>query len=481
MKNINSFIKKTFGLSLIMAGCLLVTGCDNDKLYTTNMPESQLINSIELNVTKELPLAIGTDSTLVYRIFPENADNLNIVWKSSNEEIATVSEDGTIHAKALGKAVISVAPERGFGATSTTPAIEVVVIPEVIKATSVELIAIGADNQPVTSIYEKEDLQLTAKILPEAHTYSYLTWSSSNEEIAKVSQTGEVTGVNADINNGNVTIYAYTHDKSGVIGEYNLKVEKYKAATSVSFASQTATIAMFGSINLIPALEPSDATTSSITWTSKDTNIATVVKGKVMGVGFGTTDIIATCDNGVSAFVKVTVESGWYIWDASNNFKNWVIFPNNAESLEVKDGKMVVHMTDKGKWRGDLTLTKKTPEETVVFNWNNYQVFALKAKMPDGGNKTLDYVMTIAGKLGDSKFKISKLDDGTSLFYIDITSASPNFDITNEVICKTFNLKIADIPLGNSPDGTYEVYWIRTFKTVDDMNTFAHNELNVNN
>ena len=481
MKNRYSLIKKTFGVSVIVAACSLVTACDSDKEYTTGMPESQLINSIELDVTKELPLAIGADSTLVYYISPENADNRNVRWKSSDENVATVSADGTIHAKTLGKTIISVTPERGFAASSATPAIEVVVIDKVIKATSLELTATDADNQPVTSIYEKEELQLTPKILPETHTYSYLTWGSSNENIATVSKTGEVTGVNAAINDGKVTIYAYTHDKSGVVGEYNLQVKQYKAATNVLFDSNTATIAMLGSVVLTPRLEPSDATVSSITWTSKDPDVATVVKGKVVGVGFGTTDIIATCDNGASASVKVTVDSGWYIWDADNSFKYWKHDTRNTDGMEVKDGKMIVHMRKGGTWRGDLTLTYQTDLKTVTLNWNNYHVFAMKANMPDGGNKTLDYVMTTSGKLGNNKFTVSKLNDGTSLFYIDILSANPTFDVTNEVICTTFTMKIADAPLANSTTGTYEVHWIRTFKSVEEMNEFVQNELNANN
>ena len=39
-------------------------------------------------------------------------------------------------------------------------------------------------------IYETDRIQLEASILPANHTYSYLTWASSNPSIATVSENG---------------------------------------------------------------------------------------------------------------------------------------------------------------------------------------------------------------------------------------------------------------------------------------------------
>ena len=102
------------------------------------MPENKLITAISLEVSSELPVQLGTDTTIVYHITPENADHTELKWTTTNELVATVSQDGTISAKSLGKTMITVTPSVGFGTASTVRTIEVTVIPEVIKTTGIQ-------------------------------------------------------------------------------------------------------------------------------------------------------------------------------------------------------------------------------------------------------------------------------------------------------------------------------------------------------
>ena len=82
-------------------------------------------------------------------------------------------------------------PAIGFGVTnSTLQTVEVTVVPEIIKATSIEFTNEDADGNPLTELYQMDDVQLTYNILPENHTYSYLTWKSSDEGIATVDENG---------------------------------------------------------------------------------------------------------------------------------------------------------------------------------------------------------------------------------------------------------------------------------------------------
>ena len=61
----------------------------------------------------ELTLAVGQTEQLIATIEPENATNKNVSWSSSNEEVATVDEDGTVRAVGAGTATITVTTEDG--------------------------------------------------------------------------------------------------------------------------------------------------------------------------------------------------------------------------------------------------------------------------------------------------------------------------------------------------------------------------------
>lgn len=63
------------------------------------------IENITLDKVK-LDLVIGEKEKLSASIYPEDATTKNINWTSSNDNIATVSSDGEIVAKATGKATI---------------------------------------------------------------------------------------------------------------------------------------------------------------------------------------------------------------------------------------------------------------------------------------------------------------------------------------------------------------------------------------
>ncbi len=139
MKNRKSIYKNLQGVSMgIMAACLALTACDKDKEFTPAMPEAKLINSITFDVSSTLPLAIDMDSTIVYKVeAPDDLEDRTILWRSTNEAVARVSQNGTITGVSEGTAVISATPSIGFGAEAT---VTVNVIPQIIKAESVTLV-----------------------------------------------------------------------------------------------------------------------------------------------------------------------------------------------------------------------------------------------------------------------------------------------------------------------------------------------------
>ena len=144
--------------------------------------------------------------------------------------------------------------------------------------------------------------QLTATVSPSNATNKSVSWSSSNTGVASVSSTGLVNGISA----GTTTITCKATDGSGVSA--TCKVTVLKEPTSISLPSEMS-IGVGETVTIPYTLQPENSS-SSITWKSSNTSIATVSSsGEVTGVKEGTTTVTATTSNGKSASCKVTVDN----------------------------------------------------------------------------------------------------------------------------------------------------------------------------
>ena len=103
---------------LLCLGTLFFSSCAKEDVSAA-MDEKVLISGIDLKVSQKLPLLINTDTLIAYEVSPEEAYNKDIVWSSTDENIATVSETGRIVARRVGTAVISAMPKIGYAVTST--------------------------------------------------------------------------------------------------------------------------------------------------------------------------------------------------------------------------------------------------------------------------------------------------------------------------------------------------------------------------
>ena len=90
---------------------------------------------------------------------------------------------------------------------------------------------------------------------------------------------------------------------------YLVNVKSVVAPTGITVSPSSLNIGIGDTKTISYSLAPSDATTT-VTWESDNTSVATVGKysGLVEGVGLGTTYIRATTDNGKTDYCKVTVE-----------------------------------------------------------------------------------------------------------------------------------------------------------------------------
>lgn len=145
--------------------------------------------AIRLNKKGTVTLKQGKTLALKVTFSPRYASS-TLSWRSSKSAVATVSKTGKVKAVAPGTAKITVTTSNGLKASVT---IRVPAVP----ATKVAITA------PARTVKVGRTLQLKASLTPSDAT-DKVTWKSSNAGLAKVSQTGKVTGVKK----GAVTITA---------------------------------------------------------------------------------------------------------------------------------------------------------------------------------------------------------------------------------------------------------------------------------
>ena len=148
--------------------------------------------------------------------------------------------------------------------------------------------------------------QLTVGYTPSDTNVKNVTYSSSSESIATVSNTGLVTG----IAQGSATITATAQTANGTTSATTTITVTPIAVTSVTLSSNSETIKVGKTVTLVPTISPSNATNKNVTWSSSDTSIATVSGGTVTGVAAGTATItVRTVDGNKTATCTVAVQA----------------------------------------------------------------------------------------------------------------------------------------------------------------------------
>lgn len=159
---------------------------------------------------------------------------------------------------------------------------------EVIAPTGITITGPG-------SLAEEESAFFTATVRPEGAPQT-VTWSTSDEEKATVTQTGEVTGVSE----GNVFIIATSTVNEAVTAQVPLIItEKVIVAPDpteiiITSAGDATTVTVDTTLKLNAVVLPAEAS-QEVNWSTSDENKATVDNtGLVRGVAAGMVDITAT-------------------------------------------------------------------------------------------------------------------------------------------------------------------------------------------
>ena len=129
------------------------------------------VGSVSINVDESKP--IDKDLLPVF-----SADDIS--WKSEQQKIVSVSEDGTITGLAKGNAIITATTQSGESAQIKVQVVQ--------KAKEVKL---NKTEVSVTAL--GETVQLEATVFPEDADETKVIWSSSDPSVAEVDENGKVT------------------------------------------------------------------------------------------------------------------------------------------------------------------------------------------------------------------------------------------------------------------------------------------------
>lgn len=369
---------------------------------TTTEPTEVKVSSIKLNDTSKT-LYNGKSTTLKATVFPINATNKSLTWKSSNTKVATIDKNGKVKALKVGNATIIATSTDGSNVSAQC---KIKVVQRVTKITL---------NKSIINLSKKgKTAKLKATVLPNNAYNKSVTWKSNNTKVVTVDKNGKIK---ATTNKGTTYVNAIAKDGSKirtrvlvVVGEKVKKITLNKTSVTLNRGAKNRTF------QLKKAIKNKNATYKAVAWKTSNKNVATVDNnGKVTVLKKGTVTITAKAKDGSNKSAKCKFTVKQLVTKLSYNSKKQAkevyrnktikfavtVVPSNAnnkgltysssnEKVATVNSKGVV----KGVKAGTVTITAKAKDSS-----KKIVKIKVKVKKPP---------ITINTKLSNDEFKANK-------------------------------------------------------------------------
>ena len=341
---------------------------------TVNVVDTIELKGITINKTT-LRLKEKNSETLKITFNPSNATNKKITWKSSNSNIATVDNNGTVKAIKPGSATITaVSNDGGYVATSKVT----------VEALSKKVTGVSLDKKEIQLVAGEEGT-LKATINPSYAENKNIKWESSNEKVATVKD-----GVISAKRKGTAEIKVITEDgEKEAICKVTVTSPPIK---SISFKEKEKTIYVGNTENLLTVNEPTNSEIDNPIWTSSDEKVVKVENGKITGLKVGESTItVSNKDKTIQATInikvikkpveKLNITIDGYNLNFDPSIKNYKlkIGSENQLKINVNKEKYTVNGNQKLKDGSIITITVNEEEKvTYVINIKkktNYTIY----------------------------------------------------------------------------------------------------------
>ncbi len=236
---------------------------------------------------------INVGETVQIKVLSENEDLLT--WFSSNRDIATVDEYGSVTGISEGR--INIFAEISY------------------KEYAYAEIVVVDNNKTTIEEVQKQDAKKTKKKANGRNTDFKNVIPPSHKQNKDNNQPGETneqpTKQTEQPVENNEQPKENTEKPKDQSEQPKQPVNKNIAVTSVTLSTKSIKVGTGSSdpATIKATISPSNATNKKITWTSSNEHIATVVNGIIKGKHSGTATITATSSNGKKATATVTVTS----------------------------------------------------------------------------------------------------------------------------------------------------------------------------
>ena len=261
-------------------GDVIITTETNDQITEYNVSVVYAVNSLKLN-TKKISWNVGESGTFKPTIKPSNATNKNVMYITSDKNVATVTQEGVLTAVSPGKCTITCLSSENPNIYDVCEVMVKQPVDSVDILQSLEYINVG------------ETKYLATNVTPFMAYNRELSYSSTIPSVATVNDAGIVTAKSA----GSCRIIAKSVDGSNKVDICTIVVQQ--PATALSLSNDNLVIAKGYTKTLTANIAPYDVSSKKIDWSSSDIAIATIdADGTITAKKEGTCKIMAKTTDG---------------------------------------------------------------------------------------------------------------------------------------------------------------------------------------
>jgi O-glycosyl hydrolase len=363
---------------------------DGDKTATSAITVNTIaVTGVAVTPTSASIFA-GQTQQLAATVSPSNASNMSVTWSSSNTAVATVNSTGLVTGITQGTATITVTTVSGSKTATSSFIIQgqqpyggtVAVLPGVIQAENYDLggqnvayYDVDATNQggayrttegvDISTISgttgytvgwaaDGEWLEYTANVTAGTYTITATVASPNSGKQLRFLLDGTTLATITIPNTGSWNTFqtvsvpniAFAGGSNKVLrleivgGDFNIDKIEVKSVTTVPVTSvamnpTAVSISAGDTTQLTATVAPSNASNKNVTWSSSNTNVATVnATGLVSGVAAGTATITVTTVDGTKTATSVITVAA-----ISTTFPGYynIISRNSNKGLDVAD------------------------------------------------------------------------------------------------------------------------------------------------